>query len=62
MQKFFILLLFSTVQIFAQINTQPKDVLVKDPYFNAPQNAQQGTKVRLIHSDFFQKTYVVFKN
>ena len=56
MQKFFILLLFSTVQIFAQINTQPKDVLVKDPYFNAPQNAQQGAKVRLIHSDFFQKT------
>ena len=28
---------------------------MKDPYFNAPPNAVPGDKVRLIHSDFFQK-------
>ncbi len=55
MKNFFALFLFITVNVFAQINTQPKDVLVKDPYFNTSQNAPQGEKVKLIHSDFFQK-------
>lgn len=38
----------------AQITTQPKDPLVKDPYFNTPQTPQQppAEKVKLIHADF----------
>lgn len=56
MKNFFALFLFIGFHVFAQITTQPKDVLVKDPYFNPTQNQPQGEKVRLIHSDFFQKT------
>ena len=55
MKIFFGLFLFLSALFSAQIVTQPKDVLVKDPYFNAPPNAVPGDKVRLIHSDFFQK-------
>ncbi len=55
MKIFFGLFLFLSAFFSAQIVTQPKDVLVKDPYFNAPPNAVPGDKVRLIHSDFFQK-------
>lgn len=56
MKNFFALFLFIGFHVFAQITTQPKDVLVKDPYFTPTQNQPQGEKVRLIHSDFFQKT------
>lgn len=55
MKIFFGLLLFLSALFSAQIVTKPKDVLVKDPYFNAAPNAVPGDKVRLIHSDFFQK-------
>lgn len=55
MKLFFSLFLFLSALFHAQIVTQPKDVLVKDPYFNAAPNAAPGDKVRLIHSDFFQK-------
>lgn len=56
MNRLFVLFLFVSAQFFAQINTRPNDPLVKDPFFNAAQNSQQGTKVKLIHADFFQKT------
>jgi len=55
MKIFFGLFLFLSALFSAQIVTQPKDPLVKDPYFNASPNAVPGDKVRLIHSDFFQK-------
>lgn len=48
--------LFLSAAIFGQINTKPTDPLVKDPFFNKPQNSASGEKVRLIHSDFFQKS------
>lgn len=43
--------------MFSQITTQPTTPLVKDPYFNPTQksNAPKTEKVKLIHSDFFQK-------
>ncbi len=46
------LLVFGLVQ--SQISTEPKDPLVKDPYFSANQNAQKAPaeKIKLIHSDF----------
>ena len=56
MKNFFVLFLLISANVFSQITTTPKDPLVKDPYFNRPQNAPQGEKVKLIHSDFFQKT------
>ena len=56
MKNFFVLFLLISANAFSQITTTPKDPLVKDPYFNRPQNAPQGEKVKLIHSDFFQKT------
>ncbi|MCQ4035246.1 OstA-like protein [Kaistella montana] len=56
MKNFFVLFLLISANVFSQITTKPKDPLVKDPYFNIAQNAPQGEKVRLIHSDFFQKT------
>ncbi|MBU4539476.1 MAG: organic solvent tolerance protein OstA [Weeksellaceae bacterium] len=56
MKKLFVLFLFISAHSFAQIATKPQDPLVKDPYFNTAQKAPQGEKVRLIHSDFFQKT------
>lgn len=56
MKNFFVLLMLISANVFSQITTAPKDPLVKDPYFNSAQNAPQGQKVRLIHSDFFQKT------
>ena len=55
MKKLFVLFLLICVQFSAQIVTRPQDPLVKDPYFGASQNATPGDKVRLIHSDFFQK-------
>ena len=56
MKKLFALFLFASVQLFAQITTQPKDPLVKDPFFNQQQaQQQQGEKVKLIHSDFVKK-------
>ncbi|WP_326987650.1 OstA-like protein [Chryseobacterium sp. MP_3.2] len=48
--------LFLSATIFGQINTKPTDPLVKDPFFNKQQNSPAGEKVRLIHSDFFQKS------
>ena len=56
MKNFFVLFLLISANVFSQITTTPKDPLVKDPYFNRPQNAPQCEKVKLIHSDFFQKT------
>ncbi|ROI08647.1 organic solvent tolerance protein OstA [Kaistella haifensis] len=56
MKNFFVLLMLISGNVFSQITTTPKDPLVKDPYFNSAQNAPQGQKVRIIHSDFFQKT------
>ena len=56
MKNFFVLLMLISANVFSQIITSPKDPLVKDPYFTNAQNAPQGQKVRLIHSDFFQKT------
>ena len=55
MKYFFVFFLFINALIFAQITTQPNQDLVKDPYFNASQNNPQAEKVKLIHSDFFQK-------
>ncbi|QOW08936.1 organic solvent tolerance protein OstA [Kaistella flava (ex Peng et al. 2021)] len=55
MKRLLVFFLFITVNVFAQINTQPNQALVKDPFFNnAPKNAPTE-KVKLIHSDFFQK-------
>lgn len=58
MKHWLFLFLFICSYGFAQITTQPKDPLVKDPYFNKPAsaNAPQAEKVKLIHSDFFQKS------
>ena len=56
MKNFFVLFLLISANVFSQITTKPQDPLVKDPYFNRAQNAPQGEKVKLIHSDFFQKT------
>lgn len=56
MNKLLVLFLFITAQfLLAQLPTQPKDPLVKDPFFNAQQtaNATQGEKVQHIHSDRF---------
>ena len=55
MRIFFVLFLFINIAVFAQINTKPNDPLVKDPYFNTTQSTTPTDKVRLIHSDFFQK-------
>jgi lipopolysaccharide export system protein LptA len=55
MKIFFVLFLFLNVTVFAQINTKPTDPLVKDPYFNTAKSTTPTNKVRLIHSDFFQK-------
>jgi lipopolysaccharide export system protein LptA len=56
MKYFFIFFLFINGNIFAQIKTQPTQDLVRDPYFNSPQNTTPTEKVKLIHSDFFQKS------
>ncbi len=56
MNKFLVFLLFYSVHIFGQINTQPTDPLVKDPFFNQQKGAPKGEKVKLVHADFFQKT------
>lgn len=55
MRNLILCFLLIGANVWAQINTQPKDPLVKDPYFNSQANAKPGEKVRLIHSDFFQK-------
>lgn len=56
MKKLFALFLFINISVFAQIITQPQEPVVKDPFFTAQTPPQQGEKVKLIHSDFFQKT------
>src|SRR5690606_4208109 len=56
MKHLFVLFLLVCANVFGQINTRPNDPLVKDPFFNASQSAPPGQKVRLIHSDFFQKS------
>lgn len=55
MKKLLVFFLFVTVNVFAQINTQPTQDLVKDPFFNNPQKSAPAEKVKLVHSDFFQK-------
>ncbi|TXF75142.1 OstA-like protein [Chryseobacterium sp.] len=56
MKKLLVLFLFINISAFAQIITQPQEPAVKDPFFTAQNPPQQGEKVKLIHSDFFQKT------
>ena len=55
MKRFFLLFLLISIYSFAQIDLKPSQPLVKDKFFN--QNAQQNAteKVKLIHSDLFQK-------
>ncbi len=55
MKKLFVFFLFINAHVFAQINTQPNQDLVKDPFFNNPQKSAPAEKVKLVHSDFFQK-------
>jgi len=55
MKRLLVFFLFITVNVFAQINTQPNQALVKDPFFNNPATGAPAEKVKLIHSDFFQK-------
>ena len=56
MKKLFVFFLFVSAHFFAQIKTQPQQDLARDPYFNTPQSGATAEKVKLIHSDFFQKT------
>lgn len=53
MKGFFVVFLFWSITIFAQIPTQPKDPAVKDPFFNQTAANAQGEKVQLIHSNTF---------
>ena len=52
MKKIFVLFLFISAAVFAQIPTQPQNPAVKDPFFNQNNQSQQE-KVKLIHSDEF---------
>ena len=56
MSRLLVLFLFVSANFFGQITMRPADPLVKDPFFNSNKQSPQGEKVRLIHSDFFQKT------
>lgn len=56
MKRLLVVFLFINAHIFAQINTQPNQALVKDPFFNNPQKSASAEKVKLVHSDFFQKS------
>lgn len=56
MKKLLVFFLFINAHVFAQINTQPKQDLVKDPFFNNAQKGAPTEKVKLVHSDFFQKS------
>ena len=56
MKRLLVFFLFVNAHIFAQINTQPNQDLVKDPFFNNPQKSAPAEKVKLVHSDFFQKS------
>lgn len=56
MKNFFVFFLIISANVFGQITTRTNQDLVKDPFFNASQNAPQGEKVKLIHSDYFQKS------
>lgn len=55
MRSLFVLLLFISALASAQINTQPTRDLVKDPYFGTPQKSAAVEKVKLVHSDRFDK-------
>ncbi len=55
MKKLFFLFLFASVQIFAQVSLQPKDPLVRDPFFGNQTQTQQGEKVKLINADEVKK-------
>jgi lipopolysaccharide export system protein LptA len=56
MKRLLVVFLFINAHVFAQINTQPNQALVKDPFFNNPQKSAPAEKVKLVHSDFFQKS------
>lgn len=56
MKSFIAFFLFISAAVFGQITTQPPQDLARDPFFNQPQTNQAQEKVKLIHSDFFQKT------
>ncbi len=56
MKKLVVLFLFICANVFAQLPTQPKDPLVKDPFFaqkNAKPSTNPADKVQHIHSDTF---------
>lgn len=55
MKKFFLLFLFFCINVVAQIPTQPKDPVVKDPFFGNQNStpANPASKVQHIHSDQF---------
>ncbi len=55
MKSLFIFLLFFGVGVFGQISTQPARDLVKDPYFGTAPKGAPTEKVKLIHSDRFDK-------
>ncbi len=55
MKSLFIFLLFLGVGVFGQISTQPARDLVKDPYFGTAPKGAPTEKVKLIHSDRFDK-------
>ena len=49
MKKLFALFLLVSVQIFAQIKTQPSKPAVKDPFFGNPPATQQNNHKRLMN-------------
>lgn len=53
MKKFLFFFLFCTLKLVAQISTQPKDALKKDPFFTQNSPAASGEKVQHKHSDNF---------
>lgn len=53
MKKLLLFFLLYAVQLAAQISTQPKDVLKKDPFFTQNSPAASGEKVQHLHSDNF---------
>ena len=53
MKKLLVFFLFVSIKFFAQIPTQPKQPIVKDPFFNQTKKSQPAEQVELIHSDEF---------
>lgn len=54
MKKILFIFVFISIHFtFAQINTNPKDALVKDPIFQSQDKTSTTEKIKLIHSDTF---------